>query len=183
MSEPRRNINTQTFDDFSQRGLEGFLPVLVDIRHPGITWNDSVQQNGHLRLVNDTKGMMYKGNDTEPKYYAPCNFQFKLPKEDGKTKSKASITISALDSRIIEVIRSIEEDLTCRIVGMYSKITSADGKVKYVFSKMYSRKFEMSNVSWNGVTAEWELEPDSIADINAPKDKGSLFRFPSLMEK
>lgn len=181
---PRRNISTITFNEMTQKSQNAFLPILIDIKHTGIVWTDKSfnQENGHLRLICDTRGVKYKGDDTTAKYYAPCTFLYKKPKEDGKTKNKASISVSCVDTRLIEVIRSITENLTCKIVGMYTKIDSNNGAQKYVFSKLYGKEFFMSNVTWDGISAQWDLDPDSIMDLSAPRDKGSVYRLPAIME-
>lgn len=191
--DPSRNITLETFEGMSQKSESIFLPVLLDIMHPDIYWEypesedpevlKKRQQNGHLRLVYDPKGMMYKGDNDAPVWYAPCFFSIKMPKEDGKSKGDTTISISCVDSRIIEVIRSIDEDLTCHIDALYSKINSENGKVRYTFTKLHGRNFEMGDVTWDGLQAQWNLNPDSIMDLNIPKDMGSRFRLPSITEK
>lgn len=185
MSEPQRDISTVFMDDAASRNSSLFLPVLVDIKHPAITWGESdlEQTDGHLRLVNDTRGIKYKGNDDERHYYAPCNFTCTMPKEDGKKKSNAKITISCIDQRMIEVIRSIDENLSCSIVAFFGKKTNEDGTVRYIFSKLSGKDFEMGDVSWNETSAQWTLDPDKIMNLNIPRDKGSIFRNPAVMTK
>lgn len=182
--DPKRRISTVVLDSLEQRDDSIFLPVLLDITHPEIVWEgtqgDYTQQDGHLRLVNDVRGVRYKGDDSEPHYYAPCNFTIKLPKEDGKNKSSASASISTVDGRVIEVIRSVSEDLECQVVALYAKIKNENNAVQYVFSKMYGKKFQMGGVTWTATSAEWELDPDKIMDLNMPRDKGSIFRFPAI---
>lgn len=184
MSDPKRRISTVVLDSLEQKDDSIFLPVLLDITHPGITWGETegsdIQQDGHLRLVNDVRGVRYKGDDSEPHYYAPCNFSIKMPKEDGKVKGTASATISAVDGRVIEVIRDIEEDLNCQVIAFYAKITNENNAVQYVFSKLYGKMFQMGGVNWTQTSAEWVLDPDKIMDLNMPRDKGSIFRFPSI---
>lgn len=190
--EPKRRITSATFKELSQKDVKGFLPILLDIKHSGIVWNYSEtsdsevlkyrQQNGHLRLINNLQGVIYKGNDIEAHYYEPCSFNLKLGKEDGKAKANASITISCVDTRIIEIIRSIEEDLTCRIVAMFTRIESEENQYKYAFTKLYGREFEMSSVNYTSTSAQWELNPDSVMELNVPRDMGSKFRFPSINE-
>ena len=182
--EPKKNLDTNTFDNLSQRNESLFLPVLIDIKHSGIIWGEANQnqQNGHLRLVCNTQAIRYKGDDDTAYLYEPCTFAFKPPKEDGKTKGSATITISCIDSRLIEVIRGITEGLTCKVVALYSKIKNQNGTVSYAFSKFYSKEFEMGSVTWDTVSAQWTLEPDSTLNLSVPKDRGSLFRFPSIME-
>jgi len=187
--DPKRNISTVVLDSELAESDSMYLPVLLDITHPMITWPDAgqqgeaKQQDGHLRLINDVRGAMYRGDDSVPHYYAPCTFSVKLPKDDGKTKSTATATIASVDGRIIEVIRAVPENVKCRIVALWAKIKNDDGTVKYIFSKMYGREFEMGSVSGNGVSVQWTLDPDGTLGMNAPRDKGSLFRFPAIMKE
>lgn len=183
--ESRRNISSQVFESATQESDSIFIPVLLDIYHSSITWgeNDIQQENGHLRLVNDVRGMKYKGDDKEPKYYAPCTFTYKKPKEDGKKKNSASVSISCIDSRMIETIRLVPEDLRCRAVALYAKIVDDNGKVKYAFSKLDTKEFLMNGVTWDGITASWNLDPDEVMDVSTPKDTASEFRLRSLMEQ
>lgn len=187
--EPSRNIKATTMDSMSQKSDEIFLPVLLDIQHASIEWNydesavDSFkQQNGHLRLVSDVRGVMYKGSDQSAHYYEPCSFSVKLPKEDGKEKAKANLNFNYMGDSVIEAIREVGENISCRIVGLYAKSTDSNGKVKYSFSKLYGKTFEMTNVTWDGVTAQWDLDPDTIQDLNVPKDKADSFKMLSLAE-
>lgn len=182
--EAKKNIEINAFDNLSQKNGDFFLPVLIDIKHSGIVWQEGEQnqQNGHLRLVCNTQALRYKGDDDRAYLYEPCTFAFKPPKEDGKTKGTASITISCIDGRLIEIIRGVTEGLTCKIVALYSKIKNENGTVSYAFSKFYSKEFEMGSVSWDNITAQWSLEPDSTLNLSFPKDRGSMFRFPSIAE-
>ena len=189
MADPVRHFSNYVLDSAAQETDSTFLPVLIDIKHSGIYWGPDTgegqarQENGHLRLVNDVRGLMFKGDDVAPRWYAPCTFSFKPGKDDGKNTANASVTISAADSRIIEVIRSIEESLYCQVVALYAKMKSDTGKVTYTFTKIYGKEFEMTSVSWDGISAQWTLNPDSTLDSNTPRDKGSLFRFPSIVTK
>lgn len=184
MPEPKANVSSNVFDEMTQRNGEFCLPVLLDIKHSGIVWEEgSVQQNGHLRLVCNSQAIKYKESSTEPAYtYEPCEFSYKMPKEDGKTKSNASITISCIDSRLIEIIRGVTEGVKCRIIALFTKTKTENNSYRYIFSKLYGKEFEMGAVSWDGVQAQWALEPDSTLSIAFPKDKGSSFRCPSIAE-
>lgn len=186
--DPKRNVSNYVAESESQSADPAFLPVLLDITHPEITWFEdqnekTAQQDGHLRLVNDVRGVMYQGDDTEPHYYYPCNFSIKMPKEDGKTKGKASASISCADGRIVEVIRSVSEGLEAQVVAFYAKMTNDDGQVRYAFSKLYSKKFSLGDVTYDGLNASWTFDPDNTAEMSIPVDKGSLFRFPAITKE
>lgn len=187
--DPKRNISSVVLESVTSESDSIYLPVLLDISHPMITWPDSVkagdtgQQDGHLRLINDVRGVKYKGESSVAHYYAPCSFSVKMPKDDGKTKSNATVTIASVDGRVIEVIREVPENVKCRIVALWAKIKNDDGTVRYMFSKLYGREFEMAGVTGNGVSVQWTLDPDGILSLNVPRDKGSLFRFPAIMKE
>lgn len=183
--EPRQIIQTKTFDSLAQESDSIFLPVLIDIFHPAIVWgeNDGEQDNGHLRVVNDTRWLKYKGDEKEPKSYAPCTFEYKEPKEDGKKKSTATLSISCIDSRMIEIIRSIPEGLKCKVVGLYAKVTDKEGKVKYMFQKLNSAEYSMFSATWDGVTASWTLDPDDTMEYSVPRDMATQFRVNSVIEE
>lgn len=181
VTSPRRNISTVTFSELAQRESGLSMPVLLDIEHPEIVWNNETDlnlQDGHLRVVNDTIGLKYKGDDDRPYWYFPCVFKLKLPKEDGKKSSTASLTISCLDSGVIDVIRSVEEDLTCRVVALYAKM---DDTGKYIFSKQYGKRFSLGSVTWSGTNATWELDPNKVMSAGFPRDTASQFRFPGAV--
>ena len=185
VTSPRRDINSVTFQEAAQKNSAMYLPVLLDIRHPEIVWKDTGDagmQNGHMRVVNDISAVKYKGDDSIPYTYFPCTFNLKLPQEDGKKKANASITISSVDSRIIEVIRSVTENLKCRVVAFYTKVKREDGRTVYAFTKTSGKEFDMGSVSWDGLTAQWELDPDPIMDLSFPRDKVSNFRAPGATD-
>lgn len=183
--EPRNIIQTQTFESLSQKTDSLFLPVLIDIYHPAIVWGDSdnEQENGHLRVVNDTRWVKFKGNEKEVKSYAPCTFEYKEPKEDGKKKSNATLSVSCIDSRMIEIIRSVPEGLKCKVVGLYAKLTDSNGRVKYVFQTMNSAEYSMYSTTWDGVTASWTLDPDDTMEYSVPRDMATQFRVHSVIEE
>lgn len=186
ITSPRRDISSEIYSDYMQQHSQVFLPVLLDIMHPEIVWRNqdgdesTWQETGHLRVVNDIRGVKYKGDDLSAKYYSPCTFSIKLPKDDGKSKGTASLSISCIDVRVIEVIRSVTEDLTCRVVALFAKQKTNDtgDGYTYVFSKQYGKKFSMNGVTWEGTTATWSLDPDAVMDLNVPRDMTSSFRVP-----
>lgn len=167
-----KNIETVTVEELLSRDTGGSIPILVDIEHSDIVWNDgsSDQEDGHLRLINANYTVKYDGHT-----YRPSVFTFTLPSEDGKKVGSTTITISAIDQRVIEVIRSVETKPTATIVAFFSKEDST-----ITFSKIYNYVFEMDSVSWDGVSAKWSLVFDPVMNKNIPRDLATAARCPAV---
>ncbi len=173
-----KNIPVVTIKELMEQSTSSSIPILIDIQHDSITWDEGDdQEDGHLRLVNDTVAIKYKGDDDSIKTYYPANFIFTQPTEDGKTVGNTKVTISAIDQRIINVIRSITSKATAKFVAFFAKQDS-----NYYFQKLYNYEFEMQSVTWDGITASWNLVFDPVAKMNVPKDLGTTKRFPSVNE-
>lgn len=171
-----KSLELETLKDLFDQNQDGNIPVLVDITHEEIKWQDQSfeQEDKHLRLINAPAAVMYNAHK-----YIPSVFQFTMPKEDGVKVSDTSITISAIDQRIIEVIRAIKTNPTAVIEAFYSKINNDE----YLFSKLYHFEFKMGACSWDDVTAKWTLEFDPGMQVNVPKDKATTFRCPAANDR
>lgn len=168
-----KNIQTTTLAELFDRASDGNIPVLVDIQHEGIIWADDEpeQENGHLRLVNNNAKVKYNG-----KTYYPAYFSFRLPSEDGQKVGNTSVTISAIDQRVIELIRSIGSMPRCVFEAFYSRINGT----QIAFSRLYHYEFLMDSVVWDGVTAKWNLVFDPAMQLNVPRDLATVNRCPSV---
>lgn len=179
-----KNIESTTLEELFSEDISGNIPILLDIVHEDIFWgeghddteeNDLIgQTNGHLRLINNNIPVIY-----EKKKYLPSKFTFEQPQEDGHKVGNTSITISAIDQRIIEIIRSIESKPRAMVIAAFQKLDNT----KIVFSKIYHYTFEMSNANWDGVTAKWDLTFDPAMSRNIPVDKATATRCPSAYEQ
>ena len=173
-----KNIPIVTLKELMEQNIAGTIPVLIDIQHDSIVWEDGdEQENGHLRLVNDSIAIRYKGDEDTAKTYYPACFSFTPPSEDGKTVGNTKVTVSAIDQRIIKIIRSIDSKARARFVAFFAKKES-----NYFFQKLYNYEFEMQSVNWNGITADWTLVFDPTMKLNVPRDLGTSVRFPSVTE-
>lgn len=173
-----KNIDTITLKELFRDSTEGSFPILVDIRHEDIVWKDSSnsQENGHLRLINSEVPVVYN-----TKHYLASHFEFTQPQEDGVKVGDTSISISAVDKRIVEVIRSIKSNPKCIVEAFYTTLKEGEDTV-YAFSKLYKYEFMMKSCSWDSVTAQWNLVFDPSMQINIPKDTATLSRCPSITE-
>lgn len=168
-----RTIEAVTFAELFKDYTDGSFPVLMDIYHEDITWSsdDTEQEQGHLRLINANYKVKYEGN-----IYQPAHFNFVAPSEDGKTIGSTSVSISAIDRRIVEVIRGINSKPAASIVAVFAKTDNNS----VIFSKLSQYEFEMTNVSWNGVSATWNLIFDPTASLNVPRDLATSVRCPGI---
>ena len=173
------NIETTTLEELFASSTEGAIPILLDIQHDALFWDkdsegDIEQKNGHLRLINSSTGVKYKGE----RYY-PCVFDFTPPSEDGTKISGASISISAIDQRIIKAIRSIPSPPKAFIEAFFSKISDDE----FVFSKLYHYEFKLTSADWDNTSAKWTMVFDPALELNVPTDLATITRCPSIYEE
>lgn len=167
-----QSIQTAALTEIYKSNINGCIPVLIDVQNDKIKWDstDSQQMAGHFRLVSDVKGVVYKGN-----YYHPSALTYTPPAIDGKTVTGASVKISCLDRRAVELIRSIKEPLYVEIIAAFMK--HGDDIAFYPLSNM---KSWILSSSWSGLTASFPLTFDRTMDLEVPRDTATLQRCPSI---
>lgn len=172
-----RHIETVTLEELFSQDTSGAIPILADVVHENIIWKDDSyeQENHHLRLINDTTAVKYKGH-----VYMPAYFGFVTPQEDGKKIGNTTITISAIDQRIIEVIRSITENPPRLIIETFFCKTKINERTAFQFSSLGRYEFRMTNVRWNETTAQWDLVFDPAMQLNVPVDTANEIRCPAV---
>ena len=171
-----RNIESTTLEELFASSTSGSLPILIDIRHDALKWEDPgiEQEDKHMRLINAPTAVRYNG-----KKYLPAVFSYTLPSEDGTKVGTSAITISAIDRRVVEVIRSIK---TYPIAVIEAFFTKPDDNT-FAFSRLYHYEFQMKDVTWDDSTAKWNLVFDPVMQMNVPKDLGTKSRNPSVKEQ
>lgn len=174
-----KQINSITLEELFKENSNANVPVLCDVIHDNIKWSDSSndQENGHLRLINAPTAVRYNG-----KKYLPSVFSFTAPSEDGKKVSSTNISISALDKRIVELIRSINENAPKLVIEAFYTKTTIDTNEVYMFSKLYHYEFEMNSVTWDSTNARFNLIFDPVMQTNVPYDKATTLRCPAINE-
>lgn len=151
---------------------DGWLPALLEIYNPDIKWEDSSlgQENCYFRVISDTNAVTYKG-----KRYIPCRFEFTPPEEDGKKIGNATITISAVDSRIVRILRSIDMQCEIRITAFFAK---KDNKIK--FYPLDSLKATLPSASYNRSTATFNIIFKDVLQMNVPAEVATQDKLPSV---
>lgn len=171
-------MDVVTINDLWQKNIDGYLPVLMEIYNPDIVWtqdekNAYGQEDSYLRVIADENKVVYK-----TKTYLPCSFTYNPPELDGKKVGGASISISALDSRVKKMLRTISLPSEATVVSMFAKVTRENGSTIYKYREMYSRPFKMSSAGSNQMTATFNLTFGKNFGQNVPYDMATQDRVP-----
>lgn len=171
-------LDVITINDLWQKNIDGYLPVLMEIYNPDISWSNDEkaaynQEDCYLRVIADDNKVIYKG-----KTYLPCSFTYNPPELDGKKVGGSSITISALDSRVKKMVRSISLPSEVTVVSMFAKVTRENGNIIYKYRELNSRPFKMNTASSNKTSATFNLVYGKNFGQNVPYDVATQDRVP-----
>ena len=172
-----RTIQTVAVEELWKQNTDGHIPVLLEVFNPDIKWNDSSmeQENMYLRVINDSNPVVYKG-----KRYLPAFFEFTPPEENGKTVGQASITISSIDSRVVQLLRSIELQCKVTVNAVFAKRKEGNDKDVYRFYPLDNLVAQLPSASYNKVTAQLNLAFKDVLKLNVPRDKATKNQLPSV---
>lgn len=165
-------IQTAVTEELWKSHVDGWFPVLAEIYNPDLKWQDSSlgQDNMYLRVISDSNAVVYRG-----KKYLPCRFTYTPPEKNGKQVGQASITISALDSRIVQMLRSVEIQCEITVVAGFVKSGSV-----YRFIPLDTFRGTVSSASYNRTTAQLDLTYKDVLTLNVPKDIMTKDMLPSV---
>lgn len=168
------SLQTVTMEEIWKSSSDGFIPALLEIYNPDIKWDDPSleQERCYLRVISDTNSVMYKGHR-----YLPCRFNFTLPEESGQKIGEATITISTIDSRVINILRSIELQCEVKITAFFAKEGS-----KYKFFYLDSFTATLPSVSYNRATASFKVVFKDALQVNIPAEVATKDKLPSVKE-
>lgn len=172
-----KKIDSVTLEEIWAENTDAHIPVLLDIYNPFILWgenNDGSQENCHLRVINDSNTVIFKG-----KKYIPCALSFKAPQEDGTKIGTASITISALDSRVQQLVAQIRNVSDVDVVAAFVK---SDEKT-YRFRELSKWKFQIETATVNRSTATFNLVANNVFNLNVPRDTMDKNQLNSMVEQ
>ena len=168
-------------DELWKDDTEGHIPILMEIFNPDIKWNDGSfeQENMYLRVIDDSNPVVYKG-----KKYLPCKFNYTPPEENGKDLGQASITVSAIDTRIVELLRSVDVECEVSVVEeKKKKITvneSGNDVTTYRFFPIDELNSKMQSASYSRVTAQLNLVCKDVLKLNVPRNIATKDKLPSV---
>ena len=173
-------IDVITMRELWKENTDGYLPILMEIYNPDIVWTEDEkaaysQDDSYIRMIADNSKVVYKG-----KTYLPCAFNFTAPEVDGKKVGSASITISALDSRVRKLLRTIQLPSEVNVVSVFAK-TEKDGTTGqyiYRFSELNTTPFIMNSAGSNKTTATFNLTFDKNMSQSVPYDVATPDRVP-----
>lgn len=156
-------MTPKTLQQIYRLTSEGSFPAFLEIYHPEI-------DGGVWRLVNYRTDLVYNGNT-----YSAAIFTFTPPKYSDKQINNATISISAIDQSVIELIRKLSSRASAKIVaGFYFE----GGDL--TIDPIEEWEFKLSSVNWTEISATWELLYDDRLDIQVPTDKMSAQKCPGV---
>ncbi len=172
-----KNIQTVALEEIWKQNIDGHVPVLLEIFNPDIKWNDGSleQEDMYLRVINDSNPVIYKG-----KKYLPASFEFTPPEEDGKTIGQASITLSTIDSRVVQMLRSIELQCDVMVMAAFAKGTNSKGDKICYFYPIEKLKGRIPSASYNRTTATLNIVYKDVLKLNVPRDVATKDKLPSV---
>ena len=178
-----KSIQTVAMEEIWKDNTDGHAPVLMEIFNPDIKWDDNSleQENMYLRVIDDSNPVVYKG-----KKYIPCKFTYTPPEENGKTIGQASITISAIDSRVEQLLRSVEVECEISVVAAFAKKVTIQESGKevttYKFFPLDEIKTKMQSATYNKVTAQLNLSYKDVLKLNVPRNIATKDKLASVDE-
>lgn len=178
-------IDVLTLEDLHKKNIDGYLPVLLEVYNPDISWTDEEkeaydQEDSYIRFISDEVKVVYKG-----KTYLPCNFDYQLPESDGTKIGTTTITISALDARVRKLLRSISLPSEIKVVAMFAKITKDEdsGSFFYKFVELNTMKYGMTTAGSNRMSATFNLVFNDASSQSIPYDTATQDRVPAVGAK
>lgn len=176
-----KNINAVALEEIWKKDTDGHIPVLMEIFNPDIKWEDGSleQENMYLRVIDDSNPVIYKG-----KKYLACKFNYTPPEEDGKSIGQASITLSAIDSRVVQLLRSVEVECEISVVAAFAKsvtvLEDETERTTYKFYPLDELKGNLQSASYNRVTAQLNLSSKNVLQLNVPRVIATKDKLPSV---
>lgn len=167
-----KNLQTVAMEEIWRSQSDGYLPALLEIYNPDIKWDDDSlgQDNCYFRIISDTNAVTYRG-----KRYLPCKFEFTMPEENGQKIGNASISISAIDTRVTQILRSIDMPCEVTISAYFAK---KDNVIK--FFPLDSLKTSLPSATYNRTVATFNLVFKDVMQLNIPADVATSDRLPSV---
>lgn len=175
-------LDVITMRDLWQESVDGYLPILLEIYNADIAWTAEEkaaygQEDAYLRLIADVNKVNYKG-----KTYLPCTFDYSAPEVDGSKVGSASLTITALDSRIKKLIRSIKLPSEVKVTSIFMREDKEGNNYIYKFKPLDMKPFTMTTASTDGKAATFNLGFRNFGGTNVPYDVATSDRTPGVKE-
>lgn len=160
------DIEPIVLKDLSNPNSTANYPYLVEVYNPDIVWGDTAygQDDGYLRLISSDISVQYKG-----KTWLPANFDYTQPETDGSKVGQTTISISAIDSRVKRLLRTIRDGCEIKVIASFVK-KEKDNRNGYIykFFEINSKRFSMTVASSNSMSATFNLEFDPDMQQNVP---------------
>jgi hypothetical protein len=148
------------YKELSKKFLAGSTPILVKIEHPDL--------ENPIYLTDNNKSIDYEGNA-----YIPTTMTAKLPENSSETNANATITLSAIDQRMTELVRSISTPPTLTIIACYY----SNG----IISKLDGYQFSLTNITIDAISMTADLINDFALEYSFPNGESTSITTPGIV--
>lgn len=149
-----------TYKDLSKKFLAGSTPILIEISHKDLS--------DHIYLTDNNKAIEFEGNT-----YLPSTIKAQLPENSSETTGSARVSISAVDQRMTELVRSISTPPTLKIVACYYE--------NGIISKLDGYVFSLTNITINSISMSADLTNDLMLDYSFPNGESNSITTPGIV--
>lgn len=154
-------MNPKTMQQLFRINTGGSFPFFLEVTHSSLP-------GGIIRLVSATQDMVFEGHT-----FIKANFKMKPPKyADGKY-GNATLSITSLDPEVIKTIRLLPTKATARVVAAFY-YEAGDLSIEPIDDL----SFLLTNVTWDGLIASWQMVLDDRMSLLCPADTMSALNCP-----
>lgn len=165
-----RTITNHARQQVQSSQVQDVILVVLDITHPG---SDTVPAT-NIRVVNNNESITWDGN-----LYEAASFKFTPPSQEEGEASAARLSISNIDRRIVEVVRSINSSPKVEANIVFVRY---DDTVPAVEREAGPWTFDLSQVSYNAKTVTGTLSFNFKPKQTLSTVRVSFNNFPGLVQ-
>ena len=162
---------SQLYDKLAPRELSGATPVLVKIDSEELR-NLEADFGGTIYLTDNGEDIEYKGH-----IYKACSLQYRMPSIDSQGDGSGNMTISAIDQRIIKVMRTLKKSPIFSIIAAYHE---GEPGGEPTILQLDRQQMKMTSITWDVNSLKANLSPRTLVGFNFPAHICTVINTPGL---
>lgn len=163
-----RSINPRARTQVQSSEIQDVILVVLDIDHTSLS--------SPIRVVNNTQGIEWNGNT-----YEASSFKFKPPAQEEGELSNATLTLSNIDRRIMETVRSIDSAPTVTANVVFVKHDELDPALAVV-KEAGPWAFDLSEVRYDAKSITGTLTLNLKPKQTLSTVRVTFSNFPGLVQ-